>query len=336
VTRPNHRNEGKLEILRAGFLTTVQDLGRPGWRQFGISVGGALDAHALRIANLLVGNDESAAGIEITSGPVRLRFTGERIVAWCGGEYEVEIGSNAISPGHAGQVDPKEEISISGPRHGCRGWLAISGGIEVPLILGSRTTDLRGRFGGCDGRPLKDGDHLFLGTNPDRARALIKNLPGKIAAWSAPVYWSRPVQEKTVLRFVRGKDWDRFDGRAHQIFFTEQFTVTGESDRMGARLRSEKLCRRDHVDLISEAVVPGTVQVPPNGEPIVLLRDCQTVGGYPKIAHVISVDLSSAAQLRDGDGVRFKEVSLADAHRLLCEREREVQRFQVGLSLHAR
>jgi antagonist of KipI len=138
-----------------------------------------------------------------------------------------------------------------------------------------------------------------------------------------------------VLRFVRGAAWDLFNDVAIQRFTSEAFAVSSDSDRMGVRLDGPELRRDDDVDLISEAVAPGTIQVPSSGKPILLLGDCQTIGGYPKIAHVITVDLGIAAQLRAGDHVRFSEVSLADAHRLLLERESELKRFRIGLSLHA-
>jgi antagonist of KipI len=326
-----------VNILRAGFLSTIQDLGRSGWRQFGVSVGGALDAHALRVANNLAGNDERAAGLEITSGLLRLRFNDERIIAWCGGEFNVTTALKNIPAGHSARVEADQEISISGPRRGCRGWLALSGGIDLPVVLDSRATDLRARFGGFDGRVLRDGDDLPLGKKSNRARLWIKSLAEEIiASWSAPRYWARPIEDNPVLRFIRGAHWNLFQGRAHKAFFTERFTVTAESDRMGARLEGAKLERREGGDLISEAVAPGTIQVPPNGQPIVLLGDCQTIGGYPKIAHVITVDFPIAAQLREGDRVRFVEVSLPEALRLLLEREREIERFRVGLSLHGR
>jgi antagonist of KipI len=321
-------------IMRAGFLATVQDLGRVGSRQFGISVGGALDAQAMRVANLLAGNDEEAAGIEITSGHTRLQFADERILAWCGGEYDVAVGKRAIPFGHSAFINATDELSISGPHRGSRGWLAISGGIDVPVVLGSRSTDLRGSFGGLEGRLLRDGDNLPLRKPSERARGWIKGLrEQKIAPGAAPPYWSDPAQGKPLLRVIRGVDWKRFDARSQQAFFAESFVVTADSDRMGARLEGHELKRPENVDLVSEGVSPGTIQIPPNGRPIVLLGDCQTIGGYPKIAHVITVDLSAAAQLRHGDRVRFVEVSVAEAHRLQVERERELERFRVGLSL---
>ena len=149
-------------VTRAGFLTSVQDLGRTGFRQFGVSTSGALDSFALRVANLLVGNDEGAAGLEITLGGLQLRFEDERIVAWCGGEFDVQIGSRALPAGHVAHLQAGDELKFGRAQIGCRCWLAISGGIDVPVVLGSRSTDLRANFGGIEGRALRDGDVVLL------------------------------------------------------------------------------------------------------------------------------------------------------------------------------
>jgi antagonist of KipI len=316
-------------VQRAGFLTSVQDLGRTGFRKFGISTSGALDAFALRMANLLVGNDEGAAGLEITLGGLQLRFEDERMVAWCGGEFDVQIGSQGLPAGHVARLKAGDELKFGRAQIGCRCWLAISGGIDVPVVLGSRSSDLRANFGGFAGRALRDGDHLSLAEFPLSENAATE----KISSWTAPYDWVSPTKRHRVLRFVRGVDWFRFNDATMQRFTHQQFAVSLDSDRMGVRFDDPELKLGDGVDLISEAVAPGTMQVPPSGKSILLLGDCQTIGGYPKIAHVITVDLAIAAQLRSGDHVRFSEVPLADAHRLLLERERDLERFRVGLGL---
>ncbi len=323
-----------LIVTQAGFQTTIQDLGRIGFRQFGVSSGGALDLHALRIANLLTGNDESAAGLEFTQGNIRLRFEDERVVSWCGGDYEVGVASHSIPRGHSALVLAEDELSISGPRQGWRGWLAVSGGIAVPPVLGSRSTDLRANFGGLEGRAMRDGDELLLGEQSDSARSLIGLLnERRVSSWSSQAEWSSTAKTKPVLRVVRGCDWDRFNASTHQALSSGTFSVSPDSDRMGVRLNGPELHRNDDVDLVSEAVAPGTVQVPLGGQPILLLGDCQSIGGYPKIAHVVTFDLGIAAQLRPGDTVQFQEISLPEAHRLLFEREQELERFRIGLSL---
>jgi antagonist of KipI len=329
----------KALVLSAGFLTSVQDQGRTGYRKSGISVGGALDSHALRVANALVGNEDSAAGLEATMGKLCLRFDDQRVVAWCGGAFAVHIGDENLPPGHAGVVAKNEELVMVAPNAGSRAWLAISGGIEVATVLGSRSTDLRGDFGGLEGRTLRDGDTLPLGTKERRFETAV--LIGRrlqtaapwISEWSAPTPWASTAARDRFLRVVPGPDWARFTAEAQAALAGAPFAVTLDSDRMGARLDGPNLPRHDASDLLSEAVAPGTLQVPPNGKPILLLGDCQTMGGYPKIAHVITVDLPIAAQLWPGDLVRFHEVSLADAQALLREREEDFARFRVGMSL---
>jgi len=318
----------EVTVLRAGSLTTVQDLGRTGRRREGVAVGGALDLFVARIANLLVGNPESAALLEITLGGLHLRFDDNRRVAWCGGQFPARIADDAFPPGRPAIVRRGEELEFGASKRGGRAWLAIAGGIDVPLVLGSRSTDLRSQFGGLDGRALRDGDQMSLG----------KMVPGKTdaprrATWSTPVEWAQPAMRATVLRIVRGSEWDEFVREAQAAFLRQLFTVGPKADRMGARLEGANLRRTNDWDLPSEAVAPGTVQVAHDGQPILLLGDCQTVGGYPKIAHVITVDLPRAVQLRTADTVRFQEVTAAVASALFAERERDLQRFRVGLSL---
>jgi antagonist of KipI len=319
-----------LVVVQGGFLTTVQDLGRRGLQRFGISSGGALDTHALRVANLLVQNQKTAAGLEITLGGLRVRFEGPRLVAWCGGAFDVTIGSAPFAAGRVGLVQAGEELAFNQPKSGCRAWLAIAGGIDVAPVLESRSTDLRAAFGGLDGRALRQGDFVPLGAHSPGTAATNQ----KIFSWSAPADWARPARPDSTLRFVRGADWRRFDPSAHQALTRSIFSVTSDSNRMGARLDGPLLSRLDQGDLISEAVAPGTIQVPPNGKPILLLGDCQTIGGYPKIGHVITVDFPIAAQLCAGSRVRFWEVPLSEAHRLFLERERQLKLFCVGVELH--
>jgi len=323
-----------VQVLRAGPLASVQDLGRFGHRAIGVGSSGALDPFAARIANLLVGNEEAAALIEITLGNFRVRFTDERVIAWCGGAFEVQTGQQKIPAGHAFLVRDGNELVANAPLIGCRMWLAIAGGIDVPLVLESRSTDLRAGFGGFDGRALRDGDDLPLGKLTARNRAHEKTLGNRpLSAWSAQHEWASPAVRYPILRVVRGVDWTRFDVSTHRDLTSEKFTVTPEADRMGVRLDGPELKRKESGDLVSEAVSPGTMQVPPNGKPILLLGDCQTIGGYPKIAHVITVDLPIAAQLRAGDEVQFQEMSMAEAHSLLLQREEDLDRFRIGLDL---
>src|SRR4029453_15111184 len=224
-------------VQSAGFLTSVQDLGRTRFRQFGVSTSGALDSFAFRVANLLVGNDEGAAGLEITLGGLQLRFEDERIVAWCGGEFDVQIGSRALPAGHVAHLQAGDELKFGRAQIGWRCWLAISGGIDVPVVLGSRSTDLRASFGGLEGRTLRDGDQLSLG----EFRQLETAPPEGISSWTAPHDWASPASRHPSLRFIRGVDWNRFNDGTIQRFTQHEFTVSPDSDRMGVRLDGPEL-----------------------------------------------------------------------------------------------
>jgi antagonist of KipI len=310
-----------VSVISAGFQTTVQDCGRTGLRKFGVTPGGALDPISLRLVNLLVGNLECTAGLECVSGRLRLRFHDERILAWSGGEFEVRLGDKLVPVLHCARVSTDIEIL---PQRGGRAWLAISGGIDVPEILGSRATDLRAHFGGLEGRALRDGDELPLGVESELCARVRDEIPDHVSDWSAP----RFVGRGKPLRIIRGNNWNDDIGPK---LLAQKFRVAMNSDRMGLRLEGEEIASANRRELVSEAVTPGTIQLPPSGTPVVLLQGCQTIGGYPKIAHVITVDLGYAAQLQPFDEVRFELIELEEARQLLRKREREIALFRAGL-----
>jgi antagonist of KipI len=310
-----------VSVISAGFQTTMQDCGRTGLRKFGVTPGGALDPISLRLVNLLVGNLECTAGLECISGRLRLRFHDERILAWSGGEFEVRLGDKLVPVLHCARVSTDIEIL---PQRGGRAWLAISGGIDVPEILGSRATDLRAHFGGLEGRALRDGDELPLGVESELCARVRDEIPDHVSDWSAP----RFVGRGKPLRIIRGKNWNDDIGPK---LLAQKFRVAMNSDRMGLRLEGEEIASANRRELVSEAVTPGTIQLPPSGTPVVLLQGCQTIGGYPKIAHVITVDLGYAAQLQPFDEVRFELIELEEARQLLRKREREIALFRAGL-----
>ena len=312
-------------VLSAGFQTTVQDCGRVGFRKFGVTVAGALDPTSMRLANLLVGNDDCTAGLEIATGRVRLQFEDERLIAWCGGEFEVRLGNTSLPALHCVRTSPDMICEVQAKRG--RAWLAVSGGIDVPALLGSQSTDLRARFGGHCGRALRDNDELSLYAPSPLALGIGSKMADEVSDWSAPQLTARD----RVLRVVVGRQWDRFTERARALFLSGNFRVAMNSDRMGLRLEGEEIPVAKTDELPSEAVAAGAIQVPRGGAPIVLLADCQTIGGYPKIAHVITVDLARAAQLQALDDVRFQLITLAEAQELLLKRERDIALFHVGL-----
>ncbi|MSU23386.1 MAG: biotin-dependent carboxyltransferase [Opitutus sp.] len=301
----------EIKIHRAGLLTTVQDLGRTGHRAAGVPLAGAMDPVALRIANLLVGNAENAAALELTLLGPELEFSAATLVAIAGGDF------GALPLWQPVRVRAGGRIKFGAARTGCRACLAVAGGLEVAPVLGSRSTDLRATLGGWDGRALRDGDTLRA---PDLVRESIGHW--HIDERVLPAYSRAPT-----VRVVRGAQAGEFGDE----IFASAFKVTPQSDRMGVRLAGPVLGRAGAGDLVSSTVVPGTVQVPPDGQPIVLMADAQTIGGYPKIAHVITVDLPLVAQLRPGDTLRFRPVMLAEAHELALARERALAILHEGL-----
>jgi biotin-dependent carboxylase uncharacterized domain len=317
-------------VHAAGFQTTIQDCGRFGLRKFGVTTAGALDPVSIRITNLLVGNDEDAAGLEIGSGRVRLQFDQERLIAWCGGDFAGRIGAVTVPPLHCARISPNDTCELEARRG--RAWLAISGGIDVPEVLGSRSTDLRAHFGGCNGRALRDSDKLPLGKPSPLAARMQATLESGISDWSAPQLASH----EPVLRVIPGRQWNRFTEENRSMFLSSTFRVAMNSDRMGLRLEGANISPDVIEDLPSEPIAAGAVQIPRGGAPIVLLGDCQTIGGYPKIAHVVTVDFTRAAQLQPLDEISFRLITVAEAQELVLKREHDLGLFRVGLATRFR
>lgn len=299
-----------LEIWEPGLLTTVQDGGRVGWARYGVPPSGPLDKAAFRAANRLVGNPPDAAGLEITLTGPTLRCSRPSLVAVCGAEFELWAGSIRVPTWHAVFLRAGQWLYFGERRQGARAYLAVDGGMDVPLFLDSRSTYLTGGFGGVEGRALRRGDRLPLGPG-----ALQPSMRAG-RAWPAserPPYTSAPT-----LRVVLGPQDDHFTQAGLETFLSTAYELTPETNRMGARLKGPPIQHRDTTGIVSDGVVIGSVQVPASGQPIVMLADHQTTGGYPKIATVIQADLPLLAQIVPGDYVRFDAVSLAEAQTLCC------------------
>jgi len=331
----------RVHVIRPGMLTTVQDLGRPGWQCHGVTPGGALDSTAMRLANLLVGNPEGAAGLEITLvGPV-LRFAEPALIAVCGADFEVTCGGAPVPPWRPVRLAGGSELSFGAARSGSRIYLAVAGGIAVPRVLGGRGTHLAAGFGGFEGRPLQPADILKIGPPSPWARRFgggplfaggIIPARWEISGGARPSYSREPS-----VRVVRGPQWDWFPEDVRARFLGEACTVAPQSDRMGLRLNPPvtPLALGPAREMISEGVTAGAVQVPPDGRPIVMLADRQTIGGYPKIAVVASVDLPLLAQLCPGDRLAFREVPLAEAQEQRIADERQFATLKQGIALHS-
>lgn len=319
-----------LKIHKSGLQTTVQDLGRTGFQKYGVIASGAMDPIAHRLANLLVGNEEQAATLEITLvGPV-IEFTEDAIIALCGGDLDPQIDGAKVKMWRMLTVAKGSTLTFGEPHVGARSYLAIAGGIDVPVVMGSRSTYLRAGIGGFEGRALEKGDELPVGqaTLPQQ-KALHHNY-GNEFDWLLP-----PVRyfEEPVIRMMPGRQFNLFDETSKVRIFQEAFAVSSNSDRMGYRLEGPHLALETPAELISEAVAFGSVQVPADGNPIVLLADRQTTGGYPKIGQVASVDLPLISQLKPGQQLRFKEISLANAQQRLIGQEQSIREIKAAIQL---
>jgi antagonist of KipI len=296
-----------ISVLKPGLLSTVQDEGRPGFLAFGMPLAGAMDADAYAIANLLAGNARDAAAIEMTLLGATFRFDRDAFVGIAGADMRPTLDGTAV-PGWSGfPVRAGALLAFGSAVDGARAYLSVRGGIDVAPFLGSRSTYLRARVGGLRGRLLAAGDALPLGPAP----------PGRLEATALPADVVPRRRGEIRLRVLLGPQDDRFSPEGVATFFGSAYTVTNRNDRMGYQLQGPAVRHRDGADIVSDAVLPGAVQVPGNGMPIVMMKDAQTVGGYAKIGAVIGADLGALAQARLGDTIRFARCSLADATRAL-------------------
>jgi KipI family sensor histidine kinase inhibitor len=308
---------GGFEVIDPGALTTVQGLGRTGYQNIGVSPGGAADPVAARVANRLVGNNDDAAVLECCMRGPRLRFHQDVRVAW--------TGWRDSRCGRPADLTSGDELDLRGRMALLRGYIAIAGGIDVPLVLGSRSTDSRAGFGGWQGRGLKAGDKLPVGVAHEGPE------PG---AWR--IGWPETVTDTLELRFLKGLQADWFSQEAHKVFQNAIYHLSPVSDRMGVRLEGPELERERLEEMVSQPVVAGSVQVPPDGRPIVLLADRQTIGGYPQIGHVISADLPKLARAWPGTRLRFREVTLDEARAAWAGLRRDLGMLAAGIELISR
>lgn len=305
-----------IALLKAGPLATVQDLGRPGHRASGMPLAGAMDRLALAAANLLVGNGPGAAAVELTLTGGTWRFEAEALAALCGADMGASLDGAPLAPWSSFRAPAGATLTLRHAAAGVRCYLAVRGGIDVPPVLGSRSTYTRAQVGGLQGRALRAGDRLALLPAPGDP-PVPRSWPGPVPACGGPV----------LLRAIPGPQEERFTEEGIAAFFAGPYQVTAANDRMGYRLAGPAIRHRDGADIITDPLLPGTVQVPGSGEPIVLLADAQTTGGYARIATVIGPDLRLLAQARAGDAVRFAAVSQAAAVRALREERRVLARL---------
>ncbi|RDI97983.1 hypothetical protein DVT68_12905 [Dyella solisilvae] len=314
-----------VRVLKPGLLTSLQDSGRPGHAALGVGRAGAIDGPAWRLANALVGNAGDEAALEFTLvGPV-LRFEHATVIALTGAPVEARVGGQSVPGWTCCALPARSELQLGGMRQGCRGYLAVRGGFAVEPVLGSRSTDLHARLGPLHGRALQAGDRLSVGEHA-KWRAL--------RATHAPVHlpWGLDPQPwfdfaHAPLALMRGHHFDQMDDESRRALFKAWFTVSKDSNRTASRLEGQRLQLQQPLELISEAALPGTMQLPPSGQPIVLQAEAPVTGGYPRIGQLAAVDLARLAQRKPSDAVCFQPTTLEQASERLLRRQQRLQRL---------
>jgi len=313
-----------LEILSPGALTSVQDLGRYGHGRYGVAPSGALDTFALRIANLLVGNRENQACLETMLLGPRIRFLADTPVAVTGGNLLPHCNQQPLEMWQAHGFKKDDILTFKAPLSGFRAYIAVGGGIGVPPVMDSRSTNLPSGFGGYQGRLLKKGDFLVSAEACANLRTAGRGFnPDEIPRY--PNKWT--------LRVIWGPQDDHFPEVSRNLFIQACYKMSPESDRTGIRLQGPVIDRKSDIaeSIISEGVIAGSVQIPGDGKPIIILGETVT-GGYRKIATVISADLPLLGQIKPGDELQFEAVSQEEAHQALHDLEDKIRCFKEGLS----
>ncbi len=314
-----------MEIIKPGLQTTVQDLGRFGLQQYGVIVSGAMDENSYRIANLLLQQNNTAV-LEFTLIGPAIHFTEPTVIVLTGADFSPVLNDKEIPMWRPVAVQAGDQLNLGAAKRGARGYLAVQDGLQIPPVLNSASTYLRAGLGGYEGRALKKGD--ILSYKPVENCSL---QPG----WSVDYTTWTSFEQHTKIRAIKGTEIEQFDANSIEQFTTTTYTVTKDADRMGYRLESTdtELTRKEKVDILSEAVTFGTVQVPPNGQPIILMADRQTTGGYPKIAQVATVDLPKLAQMQPNQTLQFVWISLEQAQQLMIEREKLLKKIEISIGL---
>ncbi|PFF54750.1 biotin-dependent carboxyltransferase family protein [Bacillus cereus] len=313
-----------VEVLHAGMFTTVQDLGRSYYQQFGVPVGGAMDKNALRLINMLVGNEENEAGLEMTILGPKLLIKKTTLLAIGGVDMEPLLNGERIPLWRPILAEEGSMLCFGKVKNGCRAYVTFAGGIHIEGTMGSKSTYIRAAIGGIEGRMLKKGDCFQIGTYSEMANRFIQDLQKDeriktkwvISNNVLPKYKKHPK-----LRVIADFEYDQFTEESRKAFFTKEYKVSNYADRMGYRVEGEVLNRIEEKEILSSPVTFGTIQVPNGGQPIILMADRQTTGGYPRMGNIISVDLPLLAQLKPGDYVSFEKITLEEAEQLYIEQE---------------
>ncbi|MCR5825529.1 MAG: biotin-dependent carboxyltransferase family protein [Oscillospiraceae bacterium] len=300
-----------ITVQNPGLLTSVQDGGRIGYQQFGVSVSGVMDPRAMKVANILVGNEENEAVLECTMMGPQLQFDAANVIAITGGDLGPTLDGQSVATYAAFVVQAGQTLRFTALRSGCRAYIAFAGGLDIPPVMGSRSTYMKAKIGGLNGRRLEKGDVIgFRAPNPNVLNLVQRRIAPEVRACNA-----------YAVRVLMGPQDDMFTPAGIETFLSETYTVTNEFDRMGCRMEGAVIEHKNGGDIISDGIAFGAIQVPTAGKPIIMLADRQTTGGYTKIANVITADFRIIGQLKGGDRVRFVKTTIEAAQdALLTER----------------
>ena len=328
-----------ISVLNPGLLTTIQDRGRYGYEKYGVIVSGAMDQYSMRIANILVGNDENEGVLEITLIGPALKIKKGNLISITGADISPTINEKKVPMGRPIYLNEDCVLRFGKCVNGCRAYIAIAGGIDVPLIMDSKSTYLRFGIGGQDGRALKKGDVINIGKKNsislgiiDKIKVLNKKESFVYTKWyvknfiineNSPIY----------IRVFEDMQFKNIKEESIKDFFSKPFIIDSKSDRMGYRLNGPKVELSEKLEMISEEVSLGTIQIPPDGNPIILLADRATAGGYPKIAHVALYDIPKLVQLKPSDKIMFKKITLKEAEELYFKREMYIEELKKSIKL---
>lgn len=312
-----------IKVIKAGMLSTIQDLGRKGYRKEGVIESGAMDKDALRMGNLILGNEETEAALECTLTGPSVLFESDALIAITGADLSPELDGVPVEMWRPIVVVKGAVLSFGEAVTGCRAYLALQGGFDLPEVLGSHSTYLRAGFGGFEGRALKKNDRIAFNLD-------VPVLPEQLN-WSVSRSLYDPLNPR-LIRVMKGPEFELFQEKSLAGLFLNDFKITNAADRMGYQLEGPILQLKTAKEMLSSAVAFGTIQVTAQGNPIVLMADHQTTGGYPRILQVLSIDLGKLAQLRPGELIQFELLTLKQAQKLLISREEEMKQLQQSLT----
>ena len=335
-----------ISVLKPGLLTTVQDSGRYGYQKSGIVVSGAMDTYDMNLANIAVGNEENEGVLEITMIGPRLKIDKGELISITGADISPLINKNSVPMGRPVYIKEDSILEFGKCINGCRVYIAVCGGFDIKPVMGSVSTYIRGTLGGIEGRALKTGDIINTKTKSTIGENIIRKIVGSSsniydnAQFSAPHWYVKDYShcgkednEIQVVRAFEDMQYKNFSKKSLDEFWNSEFEIDSKSDRMGYRLKGPQISMDEKIEMISGEVSFGTIQIPPDGNPIILLADRATAGGYPKIAHVGDYDIQKLVQMKPGEKIKFEKIDIKEAEKLYIDRQKEIEELKKSIEL---